>query len=49
LYVADPGFCEFYDALFDDTVETGLTVWLRAVIDANARANGVVPESATWV
>ena len=44
MYVADPGFTAFYEQ-----VETGLTVWLRAVIDANARANGVAPESATWV
>lgn len=49
MYVADPGFSEFYDALFYETVEAGLTAWLRAVIDANALAHGVVPESATWV
>ena len=49
MYVGDPGFSEVYDALFYETVETGLTAWLRAVIDANALAHGVVPESATWV
>jgi len=38
MYVADPGFTAFYEQ-----VETGLTVWLRAVIDANALAHGVVP------
>lgn len=44
MYVADPGFSEFFHQ-----VETGLAAWIHAVIDANALANGVVPESATWV
>ncbi|WP_433679120.1 MerR family transcriptional regulator [Nocardia sp. CA-119907] len=43
-YTADPEFAAFYDA-----IEPGLTTWLRAIIDANARTNGVIPESATWV
>ncbi|WP_280269132.1 MerR family transcriptional regulator [Nocardia wallacei] len=43
-YIADPGFAAFYDAL-----EPGLTAWLRDIIDANARAHGVDPDSATWV
>nr|WP_236573350.1 MerR family transcriptional regulator [Nocardia caishijiensis] len=42
-YVGDPGFTAFYE-----DIEPGLTRWLRAVIDANARANGVDPEHATW-
>ncbi|MFX0578677.1 MerR family transcriptional regulator [Nocardia nepalensis] len=43
-YTADPEFSAFYDAL-----EPGLTTWLREIIDANARARGITPESATWV
>lgn len=43
-YTADPEFAAFYDA-----IEPGLTTWLRDIIDANARANGVIPESASWV
>lgn len=42
-YVGDPGYRAFYDA-----IEPGLTGWLSAVIDANARAHGVDPETATW-
>ncbi len=42
-HTADPGFTAFYDA-----IEPGLTVWLRDIIDANARANGIDPETATW-
>ncbi|WP_327114369.1 MerR family transcriptional regulator [Nocardia sp. NBC_01730] len=43
-YATDPGFAAFYD-----DIETGLTTWLRDIIDANARAHGITPESATWV
>lgn len=32
----------------DDALEPGLTLWLCAVIDANARTHGVDPETATW-
>jgi DNA-binding transcriptional MerR regulator len=42
-YVSDPGFTAFYDG-----IEPGLTAWLRDIIDANARAHGVTPETATW-
>lgn len=42
-YAADPGFTAYYDA-----VEPGLTIWLRDIIDANARHRGIDPESATW-
>jgi DNA-binding transcriptional MerR regulator len=43
-YVEDPGFRSFYD-----DIEQGLADWLRAVVDANARAHGVDPATATWV
>lgn len=42
-YVADPGYREFYDGF-----APGLTVWLREIIDANARRHGVDPETAIW-
>jgi MerR family transcriptional regulator, thiopeptide resistance regulator len=42
-YVADPGFAAYYD-----DIEPGLTLWLRDVIDANARDRGIDPETATW-
>ncbi|WP_323745147.1 MerR family transcriptional regulator [Actinomyces haliotis] len=42
-YVADQRWTAHYDAL-----EPGLTVWLKAVIDANAASQGVDPEAATW-
>lgn len=42
-YVSDPGFRSFYDDL-----APGLAAWLRDAIDANARANGVDPETAAW-
>ncbi|WP_073483480.1 MerR family transcriptional regulator [Streptoalloteichus hindustanus] len=43
MFVEDPGFAQYYDSL-----ESGLTGWLRDVIFANARAHGVDPETATW-
>ncbi|MFB9209215.1 MerR family transcriptional regulator [Nonomuraea spiralis] len=43
MLAADPGFTAYYDA-----IEPGLAVWLRDVIDANARDRGIDPESATW-
>ncbi|MEV4577115.1 MerR family transcriptional regulator [Nonomuraea jabiensis] len=42
-YVADPGFTAYFDA-----IEPGLTIWLRDIIDANARDRGIDPDSATW-
>ncbi|WP_238158365.1 MerR family transcriptional regulator [Kribbella voronezhensis] len=42
-YVADAGFTAHYDAF-----EPGLTLWLRDLINANAVANGIDPETATW-
>ena len=41
--VDDPGFRAHYDGL-----EPGLAVWLRDVINANARARGIAPETAAW-
>ena len=43
MYAADPEFTANHDAR-----RPGLTTWLRDVIDANARAHGVDPDSATW-
>ncbi|WNI23866.1 MerR family transcriptional regulator [Streptomyces sp. ITFR-16] len=40
---ADPGFAAHYD-----TIRAGLAPWLRHIIDANARAHGVDPDTATW-
>ncbi len=42
-FVTDPGFRGSYD-----DIEPGLAVWLRDIIDANARDHGVDPETATW-
>ncbi|MGW6422060.1 MerR family transcriptional regulator [Nocardia sp. NPDC055053] len=42
-YVSDPDYTAFYDA-----IEPGLTAWLSALIDANAKAHGVDPDTATW-
>lgn len=43
MYGQDPRFTETYE-----TLEPGLTEWLRAAVEANARAHGVDPETATW-
>ena len=42
-YLEETGFANHYDA-----IEPGLTAWLVAVIDANARAHGIDPATATW-
>jgi hypothetical protein len=42
-YVADPGYTAHYDAL-----APGLTEWLRDLVNANAVAQGIDPETATW-
>ncbi|WP_239018334.1 MerR family transcriptional regulator [Propionibacterium ruminifibrarum] len=39
----DPRWVAHYDAL-----EPGLAAWLRDVIDASARAQGIDPQAATW-
>lgn len=43
MYVRDPRFTATYDQL-----EPGLAVWLQSVVEANARAHGVDPDTATW-
>ena len=43
MFVEDPGFAAHYDDL-----TPGLARWLRQVLFANAAANGVDPETATW-
>ncbi|ONM48210.1 MerR family transcriptional regulator [Nocardia donostiensis] len=43
-YATDPEYVAFYD-----TIEPGLSTWLHHIIDANARKNGIDPETATWV
>lgn len=42
-YVADERFRAYYDKR-----GAGLAVWLKAIIDANATANGVNPNEADW-
>lgn len=42
-YVAEPGFLQYHESL-----EPGLAAWLKQTIDANARAAGVDPDTATW-
>lgn len=42
-YTDDPRFAAYYDA-----EEPGLAAWLREAIEANARAHGVDPATATW-
>ncbi len=42
-YVTEAGFLEYYDR-----AEPGLAVWLKQVIDDNARSTGVDPDSAVW-
>lgn len=43
MYSQDERFKATYEA-----IEPGLAEWLGAVVDANARAHGVDPETATW-
>lgn len=43
MYVDDPGYASFYNAL-----APGLNIWLRRIVNANARARGVDPDTATW-
>ncbi|RLK14013.1 DNA-binding transcriptional MerR regulator [Micromonospora sp. M71_S20] len=43
MYEADPGFTAHYDG-----IRAGLTTWFRQSIDANARAHGIDPDTATW-
>lgn len=43
MYVQDPRFTEHYDKR-----AVGLAAWLTAIIDANARARGIDPDTADW-
>lgn len=43
MHEADPGFSAYYDR-----IRPGFASWLRGIIDANARANGIAPDTATW-
>lgn len=43
MYTADPRFTAYYEK-----IEPGLAEWLSAVIDENARAQGVDPDTAVW-
>lgn len=43
MYVEDPRFTAYYEKYAD-----GLARWLKDAVDANARANGVDPETACW-
>ncbi|MFF5786221.1 MerR family transcriptional regulator [Streptomyces sp. NPDC012693] len=42
-YEADPGFAAHYDG-----IRPGLASWFRRVVDADARAHGIDPDTATW-
>ncbi|MCG7527566.1 MerR family transcriptional regulator [Streptomyces sp. OfavH-34-F] len=43
MYESDPGFAAHYDG-----VRPGLAAWFRRVVDADARAHGIDPDTATW-
>ncbi|WP_205323728.1 MerR family transcriptional regulator [Glycomyces sp. YM15] len=43
MFTEDPRFAANFDG-----IEPGLASWLREAIDANARANGVDPDTAVW-
>jgi hypothetical protein len=42
-YEADPGFAAHYDG-----IRAGLATWFRHLVDADARAHGIDPDTATW-
>lgn len=42
-YEADPGFAAHYDAL-----RPGLATWFRDLVDTDARAHGIDPDTASW-
>lgn len=42
-YVTEDGFTQYYDQQ-----EPGLANWIKLVIDAPARANGIDPDTAAW-
>lgn len=43
MYEADPGFAAHYDG-----IRAGLAAWIRRLVDADARAHGIDPDTATW-
>ncbi|MGW7295779.1 MerR family transcriptional regulator [Streptomyces xiamenensis] len=43
MYEADPAYAAHYD-----TVRPGLAGWFRRLVDADARAHGIDPDTATW-
>ncbi|MFN3339791.1 MAG: TipAS antibiotic-recognition domain-containing protein, partial [Dietzia sp.] len=43
MYRQDTRFSETYDSL-----EPGLTEWIEAAVEADARAHGIDPDAATW-
>ncbi|MFD4031991.1 MerR family transcriptional regulator [Streptomyces sp. NPDC058637] len=43
MYEAEPGFAAHYDG-----IRAGLATWLRRIIDADARAHSIDPDTATW-
>ncbi|ARF64065.1 MerR family transcriptional regulator [Streptomyces violaceoruber] len=43
VYEDDPGFAAHYDA-----VREGLAGWFRRLVDADARAHGIDPDTAAW-
>ena len=42
-YATNPDYAAYYEA-----IEPGLSSWLREIIDANARAEGIDPDTANW-
>lgn len=42
-YAANPDYAAHYEAM-----EPGLSSWLREIIDASARAEGIDPDTASW-
>ncbi|MYV98491.1 MerR family transcriptional regulator [Streptomyces sp. SID3343] len=42
-YEADPAFAAHYDG-----VRPSLATWFRRIVDADARAHGIDPDTATW-
>ncbi|MFD3994788.1 MerR family transcriptional regulator [Streptomyces sp. NPDC058548] len=43
MYEEDPGFAAHYDG-----IRPGLATWFRHIVDADARAHGIDPDTATW-
>ncbi|MFG3529715.1 MerR family transcriptional regulator [Streptomyces sp. NPDC047917] len=43
MYEADPAFAAHYDG-----IRTGLATWFRHIVDADARAHGIDPDTAVW-